>query len=96
MIGMRRRQFISLLGGAATWPVAARAQQSEKLPTIGFLASGTPATNGQSVAAFVQRMRELGWADGRTVVLEIRWADGRPERFAEIAAEFIRMKVAAI
>ena len=67
-----------------------------KIPTIGFLASGTPATNGQWVAAFVQRMHELGWADGRTVVLEIRWANGRPERFAEIAAEFIRMRADAI
>jgi putative tryptophan/tyrosine transport system substrate-binding protein len=94
---MKRREFITLLGGAAAaWPLAARAQQSGKLPTIGFLASGTPATNGQWVAAFVQRMRELGWADGRTVVLEIRWANGRPERFAEIAAEFIRMRADAI
>src|SRR5262245_25931870 len=94
---MGRRDFVALLGGAAAaWPLSARAQQSGKLPTIGFLASGTPATNGQWVAAFAQRMRELGWADGRTVVLEVRWADGRPERFAQIAAEFIRMKVDAI
>ena len=97
MLDLGRRQFITLLGGAAAaWPFAARAQQSGKLPTIGFLASGTPATNGQWVAAFVQRMHELGWADGRTVVLEIRWANGRPERFAEIAAEFIRMRADAI
>jgi putative tryptophan/tyrosine transport system substrate-binding protein len=96
MSGMGRREFVALLGGATAWPLAARAEQSGKLPTIGFLASGTPATNGQWVAAFVQRMRELGWADGRTVVLEIRWANGRPERFAEIAAEFIRMRADAI
>jgi putative tryptophan/tyrosine transport system substrate-binding protein len=96
MSGVGRREFVALLGGSAAWPIAAGAQQAGKLPTIGFLASGTPATNGQWVAAFVQRMRELGWADGRTVILEIRWANGRPERFAEIAAEFIRMRADAI
>jgi hypothetical protein len=92
-----RRQFITLLGGAAmAWPLAARAQQSVKLPKIGLLSSGTPAVQGQWVAAFVQRMRELGWIEGRTVVLEIRWAEGRPERFTEIAAEFVRLKVEVI
>jgi putative tryptophan/tyrosine transport system substrate-binding protein len=93
---MKRRQFIRLLGGAAAWPLAARAQQPEKVPTIGFLGAGTPAIQGQWVAAFVQRLRELGWIEGRTVEIEYRWAEGRTERFAEIAAEFVRMKVAVI
>ena len=94
---MRRRSFITLLGGAAAaWPLAARAQQAGKLPKIGLLSSGAPAVQGQWVAAFVQRMRELGWIEGRTVVLEVRWAEGRPERFTEIAAEFVRLKVEVI
>ena len=95
MIG--RREFITLLGGAAAaWPLAARAQQAGKLPTIGFLGSGTPSTQGQWAAAFVQRLRELGWIENRTVAIEYRWAEGRDERFAEIAAEFIRLKVDVI
>src|SRR5947208_6521192 len=90
---MRRREFITLLGGAAAWPLAARAQQPGKLPTIGFLVAGTPSSHGQWVAAFVQRLRELGWIEGRTVAIEYRWAEGRTERAAEIAAEFVRLKV---
>ena len=81
-------------GGA--WPLAARAQQAGKLPTIGFLVTGTPSSHGQWVAAFVQRLRELGWIEGRTVAIEYRWAEGRTERFAEIAAEFVRRKVDVI
>ena len=95
MIG--RREFITLLGGAAAaWPLAARAQQAGKVPTIGVLASGTPASHGQWVAAFVQRLRELGWIEGRTVAIEVRWAEGRFERLAEIAAEFVRLKIDVI
>ena len=94
---MKRREFINLLGGAAAaWPLAAHAQQAGKLPTIGFLGSGTPSTQGQWAAAFVQRLRELGWIENRTVAIEYRWAEGRDERFAEIAAEFIRLKVDVI
>jgi putative tryptophan/tyrosine transport system substrate-binding protein len=93
---MKRREFITLLGGAAAaWPVAARAQQA-RLPTIGFLGTGTPSSHGQWLAAFVQRLRELGWIEGRTVTVEIRWAEGRDSRFVEIAAEFVRMKVDVI
>ena len=92
---MKRRDFITLLGGAAAWPLAARAQQPA-LPTIGYLGTATPATQGQWAAAFVQRLRELGWIDARTVVVEYRWAEGRDERFAEIAAEFVRRKVDVI
>jgi putative tryptophan/tyrosine transport system substrate-binding protein len=94
---MRRRDFITLLGGAAaTWPLAARAQQQSKLPTIGFLGTPTPTAWSQNVAAFVQRLRELGWVEGRTIAIEVRWAEGRGERFAEIAAEFVRLKVDVI
>ena len=91
---MRRRAFITLLGGAATWPVAARAQQ--KLPTIGFLGTSTPLAMSQWVVASVQRLRELGWIEGRTIAVEYRWAEGRSERFAEIAAEFGQLKVDVI
>jgi len=96
MFDLRRRQFITLLGGAAAWPLAARGQQPTKLPTIGYLGSGTPLTDSQWLAAFVQRLRELGWIDGRNVAIEIRWAEGRAERYAEIAAELVRLKVDVI
>ncbi len=92
-----RRDFITLLGGAAVaWPLAARAQQAGKLPTIGFLVPGTPSSHGQWFAALVQRLRQLGWIEGRTVAIEYRWAEGRTERFDEIAAEFARRKVDVI
>jgi putative ABC transport system substrate-binding protein len=93
---MRRRQVIALLGCAAAWPLAARAQQPGKLPTIGFLGTATASTWGSWTPAFVQRLRDLGWIEGRTVAIEYRWADGREERFAEIAAEFVRLKVDVI
>jgi len=93
---IRRRAFIAALGGAAVWPLAARAQQPAKLPTIGFLGSATPSFEGERVAAFVQRLRELGWIDGRNVAVEYRWAEGRNERYSEIAAEFVRLKVEVI
>jgi putative ABC transport system substrate-binding protein len=96
MSGMKRREFITLLSGVMAWPVAAAAQQPTKLPTVGFLGSGTPSTSSQWVAAFVQRLRDLGWIEGRTVAIEYRWAEGRDERYAEIAAEFIRLKVDVI
>ena len=90
---MRRRDFISLVGGSAVaWPIAARAQQ----PTVGFLGASTPAILGLWVAAFVQRLRELGWIDGRNVAIEYRWAEGRSSRATEIAAEFVRLKVDVI
>jgi putative ABC transport system substrate-binding protein len=92
----KRREVISLLGGATIWPLAAWAQQAGKLPTIGFLGATTPAGGGQLLAAFVQRLRELGWVDGRNIAIEVRWAEGRSERFAEIAAELVRLKVDVI
>ena len=94
---MKRREFITLLGGAAVaWPLAARAQQPGKLPSIGYLGSATPATQGQWVSAFVQRLRELGWIEGRTIAIMYRWAEGRAERAVEIAAELVRRKVDVI
>ena len=94
---MKRREFIALLGGAAAaWPLAARAQQPAKLPTIGFLGANNATFERASTDAFVQRLRELGWIENRTVAIEYRWAEGRDERFAEIAAEFIRLKVDVI
>jgi putative tryptophan/tyrosine transport system substrate-binding protein len=94
---MRRREFITLLGSAATvWPVTARAQQSARVPAIGFLGAATPITWEEWVAAFVQRLRELGWIDGRTIAIDFRWAEGRSERYTEIGAEFVRLKVDVI
>src|SRR4051812_14270223 len=93
---MKRREFIRLLGGAAAaWPMAARAQQ-RAVPLIGFLGALTPSIVSDLLAAFLQRLRELGWAEGRTIVIEYRWAEGRAERFTEIAAEFVRLNVDVI
>ena len=93
---IKRRAFVRLLvGTAAAWPLAARAQQSGKLPTIGFLGAN-PSIESQRVAAFVQRLRELTWIDGRNLAIEYRWAEGRNERYAEYAAELVRLKVDVI
>ena len=95
---MRRREFleVGLGGAAAAWPVMARAQQSSKLPTIGYLGSSSHSISSPWTAAFVQRLRELGWIEGRTVAFEFRWAEGRSERLPEMAAEFVRLKVDVI
>jgi putative ABC transport system substrate-binding protein len=90
---MRRREFLGALGGAAAWPLAAHAQQRRKLPTIGFLGATTASGASQWTAAFVQRLRELSWIEGRTIAIEYRWAEGRTERYTEIATEFVRLKV---
>jgi putative tryptophan/tyrosine transport system substrate-binding protein len=92
---MKRREFITLLGAAAAWPLAASAQQA-RLPTIGFLGATTPAAESQRLAAFTQRLGELGWIEGRTVAIDVRWAEGRNDRFAEIATEFVRLRVDVI
>jgi putative ABC transport system substrate-binding protein len=93
---MKRREFITLLGGAAaSWPLAARAQPA-RLPTIGFFSAGSAAALTNWVAALVQRLRELGWIEGRTVAIEYRGAEGRDERIAEITAELVRLKVDVI
>src|SRR6516162_4915364 len=92
---MRRREFIWLLPGVVALPLAARAQNST-LPVIGFLGTSTLAAWRHYVGPFVQRLQELGWTEGRTVAIEFRWAEGREDHFAEIAAEFVRLKVAVI
>jgi putative tryptophan/tyrosine transport system substrate-binding protein len=95
-IHIRRREFIVALGGSAAWALAAHAGQSRKLPTIGVMGSATPLSWRHWVAAFVQRLGELGWSEGRTVTIEYRWAEGQTERFPEIAAEFAQMNVDVI
>jgi putative ABC transport system substrate-binding protein len=93
---VRRRDFIKVIAGSTVaWPFAARAQPA-KLPTIGFLGANTPAAQSQWTAAFVQRLRELGWIDGSNITIEYRWAEGRRERYATIASEFARLKVSVI
>src|SRR5215212_11251045 len=91
---MLRRDFVVAFGAAAAWPVLLRAQQ--RLPVIGFLGPTSSSAWAPWVAAFVQRLDELGWLEGRTVAIVYRWADGRNERFAEIASEFARLKVDVI
>jgi putative ABC transport system substrate-binding protein len=90
---MRRREFIAGLGGAVAWPLAARAQQPAKLPTIGFLSATTLSAQRQWIDAFVQRLSQLGWIEGRTIAIEYRWAEGRFERSPALIAELVRLKV---
>jgi putative ABC transport system substrate-binding protein len=90
---MRRRDFIAALGSAsALWPVAARAQQPS-MPVIGYLGTGTSSTQREWLATFTQRLHELGWREGQNLKIEVRFGEGRNERFAEIAAEFAALKV---
>src|SRR5215470_6174465 len=93
---MRRRKFMRLVAAAAASPLAARGQVTHKLPTIGFLGGETPSVASVWVSAFVRRLHELGWSDGRTVAIEYRWAEGHSARFAEITNEFVRIKVDVI
>jgi hypothetical protein len=90
---MRRRDFIKFVAGsAAVWSLAARAQQPGKLPIIGYMGQGTPAAEAKRVLAFVGRLRELSWIEGRTVVIEYRWTEGRSDLAVDIAGEFARRK----
>jgi putative tryptophan/tyrosine transport system substrate-binding protein len=93
---MKRREFITLLGGAAAWPLQARAQHAVKLRTIGFLGATTASAQKKWTDAFMQRLRELGWIEGRNVAILDRWAEGRTERAPEIFAEFVRLNVDVI
>jgi ABC-type uncharacterized transport system substrate-binding protein len=94
---MKRREVITILGGAAaSWSFAARAQQPVKLPTVGFLGATTPSAQKKWTDAFVQRLRELDWIEGRSMAIEYRWAEGHTERAAEIFAEFVRLKVEVV
>jgi putative ABC transport system substrate-binding protein len=95
--GIGRRRFMSALGGTAVaWPLAARAQQPGKLPTVGILGPTTPAAQPEWTVGFIQRLRELGWIEGRNIAIEPRWAEGRIERMVEIASELIRLNVDVI
>jgi putative ABC transport system substrate-binding protein len=94
---MKRREFITLVGGATmAWPLAAQAQQPGKLPTIGYFGASAALSESPWTTAFMQGLRDLGWVEGRTTAIEVRWAEGRNERAAEIAAEFVRLKVDVI
>ncbi len=93
---MQRRDFLGVLSGAVAWPLTARAQQARKLPTIGFLGAATPSVASKWTTAFEKRLRELGWIEGRTVAIEYRWAEARTERYSEIAAELVGLKVDVI
>jgi putative tryptophan/tyrosine transport system substrate-binding protein len=92
---MRRRQFIALIGGATVWPVAGLAQRQSN-PTIGFLGATTPVIWSSFVAAFIQRMRELSWIDGYNLAIGYFWAEGREDKYNELAAELVRLKVDVI
>jgi putative tryptophan/tyrosine transport system substrate-binding protein len=93
---MRRREFFTLLGIVAAWPLAARAQKAVTQATIGLLGSSTAAAQSQLTAAFVQRLRELGWIEGRNVTIEYRWAEGHTDRLAGLADELVRLRVDVI
>jgi len=93
-VSIGRRQFICALGGVSVaWSLAARAQQPGRLPIIGYLGPSSPENKGPNTAAFLQRLRDLDWVEGRTITIEHRWAEGQPERVVEIAAEFVRLRV---
>ena len=92
---MRRREFITLLGGTLAWPLAARAQQPA-MPVVGFLDAGSAAERTQQVAAFRKGLAEGGYQDGQNVALEFAWAEGQYNRFAELAAQLVRREVAVI
>ena len=92
----RRKLLVALGGAAAAWPLPARAQQMARLPTVGFLGAGSPATADVWVSAFTSRLRELGWIEDRNIKIEVRWAEGRSDRSAEIATELVRLKVDVI
>jgi putative ABC transport system substrate-binding protein len=92
---MERREFVSLLGGAAAWPFAAHAQ-SPKVPVIGLLSPFSRADTKQWHQAFRKELRELGWVDGTNVRFEYRYADGRPDRLPELAVELVNLKVDVI
>jgi putative ABC transport system substrate-binding protein len=93
---MRRRQFLGVLGGAAAWPLVAYAQQTGKIASIGYLGAATASVQREWLASLTRRLHELGWDEGRNIIIEYRWAEGRSERFAEIAAEFVSLKMNVI
>src|SRR5258707_4272726 len=95
---MKRRDFIALLGSSATaasaaWPLAVGAQTPPKIPRVGFIAGSNPAATEHTVGAFQQRLRELGYVEGQSIALEVRWAEGRMERIPELVAELVGLKM---
>jgi putative ABC transport system substrate-binding protein len=88
---MRRREFLVGFGGVVASSLSARAQQITKLPVIGFMGAATPSAWSSWTAAFVKRLSELGWVDGKTIKIEYRWAEGSEERYAEMAAELVKL-----
>jgi putative ABC transport system substrate-binding protein len=93
---MKRREFITLVGGAAAWPAAARAQQPGKMARIGFLGSATAAGSAESVKALRAGLRDFGHVEGRNIVIEFRWAEGKYDRLSDLVAELIRLNVDVI
>src|SRR5688572_25017896 len=94
---MRRREFVTVVGGAAAaWPLAARAQQPGKMARIGFLGSATAAGSAKSVEALRAGLRDFGHVEGRNIVIEFRWAEGKYDRLSDLVAELIRLNVDVI
>jgi putative tryptophan/tyrosine transport system substrate-binding protein len=93
MLDLRRRQFIALLGGAVAWPLAARAQQSKKVPKIGILSPGPPTPSSGAPVLLLQVLRELGYVQGRNLAVEMRWAGGHDDRLPELADDLVRAQV---
>ena len=90
---MKRRDFIALLSSAAAWPLAGAAQTPAKIPRVGFIGASSAAATGRNLEALRQGLRDLGYVEGQTIALDVRWAEGRSERVSELVAELLRLKL---